>query len=126
MRYELHFRDFKIGDVIEDDTDFPNLWGRIAYNDSLKCPTSEEQTRLVRFIELNQDSIRLVDLESEQDVSHDLDAINKELEAFTDYIETDDWLLIADNGKRLPILCPILRHDGEIVWRWNTRHMDDE
>jgi len=126
MRYELHFRDMKIGDVTEDDADFPNLWGTIAYNKSLECPISEEQKRLARFIELNQDSIRLVDLEHEQDVSDELDAINKELEAFNDYIETDDWFLIADNGKTLPILCPILRYDCEIVWRWNTREIGDE
>ena len=43
----------------------------------------------------------------------------KQLEAFNDYIETDDLVLVAESGKRLPILCPILRHGGEIVWRWN-------
>jgi len=121
MRYELHFREMKIGDVTEADADFPNLWGTITYDGSLQCPTSEEQKRLARFIELNRDSIRLVDIEHEQDVSAELDAINKELEAFDDYIETDDWLLITQEGETLPILCPILRHDGEIVWRWNPR-----
>ncbi len=123
MRYELYFRDMKIGDITEDDADFPNLWGTITYNESINRPTTEEQERLARFVELNQDSIRLVDVEHEQDVSAELDVINKELEAFNDYIETDDWLLVTDHGKRLPILCPILRHDGEIVWRWNPREI---
>jgi hypothetical protein len=125
MQYELHFRDIKIGVVTEDDCDFPNLWGRIAYNEPLICPSSDEQQRLARFLQLNRDSIRLIDLEDEQNVSAELDVINKELETFNDYFETDDWLLIDDSRKIHPILCPIFRHDGEIVWRWNpcdTKH----
>jgi hypothetical protein len=29
------------------------------------------------------------------------------------------WHLIDEPGQRLPILCPILRGNGEIEWRWN-------
>ena len=125
MRYELHLRNMKIGDVTEQEADFPNLWGTITYSESLERPTCDEHKRLARFLKLNRDSIRLIDIEHEQDVSAELDAINRELEAFKDYIETGDWLLITENGIRLPILCPIFGHDCEIVWRWNPREIDD-
>ena len=123
MRYELYFRDVKIGDVTEDDADFPSLRGTINYDASMTRPSTEEQQRLARFLELNRYSFRLVDVEHEQDVAAEFDAANKELEAFDYYIESDEWLLIAISGERLPILCPFLRHDGGIVWRWNPKQM---
>ena len=122
MRYELYFREIKIGVVSDVESDFPNLWGTIAYDESLTQPTTDERKRLARFVELNRESIRLVDIEHEQDVTSELDAINKHLESYYDFIETDDWILVSDNGERIPILCPIFRHDGEIVWRWNPQH----
>jgi hypothetical protein len=119
MRYDLYFGDIRVGAVTEKDSDFPNLWGAITYDESMSQPISDERTRLARFLELNQESIRLVDIEHEQDVSSELDAVSKQLEAFNDYIETDDWRLVDETGNSLPILVPIFRHDGEIVWRWN-------
>lgn len=119
MRYELYFRGIKIGVVAEDDSDFPNLWGTIIYDESLAQPTTEEQKRLATFLELNRDSNRLLDIEDEQDVSGQLAAIDKQLASYNEYIETDDWILITAHGEAIRILCPFFRSDGGIVWRWN-------
>lgn len=119
MRYDLYFNDIRVGMVTEQDSDFPNLWGVIEYDASILNPTSEERIRLARFLELNRESIRLVDIEHEQDVANELNAVNQQLEAFNDFIESDSWLLIDEAGRTRPILVPIFRHDGEMMWRWN-------
>ncbi len=119
MQYDLHFRDIRVGAVTENDRDFPNLWGDIEFDAAISQPISKEEARLARFIELNRESIRLADTEDQQDVTGELNVVDKQLEAFSDYIESDDWMLVDESGKTLPILVPIFRHDGEIVWRWN-------
>lgn len=121
MRYDLYLGPLKVGIVTEQDKDFPNLWGQIAYDKSLLNPNTEAMNRLARFIDLSCESIRLVDIEHEQDVADELAVLNKQLEQFQDYIDTDDWVLVDDKGERHLILCPILRHGGEIVWRWNPK-----
>lgn len=111
----------KVGRVIDDDSDFPNLWGRISYDESLLHPQTEEQRRLAKFVELDRQSMQLIDIEHERDVSQELTAIIAQMEQYQDYIESDDWHLIDDQGAKHPILCPVLREGGEIVWRWNPR-----
>jgi hypothetical protein len=119
--YDLYLGSMKIGRVIKEDSDFPNLWGRITYDEALSRPRTPEEKRFARFLELEQESIRLVDLEHEQEVSSEQEAVDAQLEAYQDYIETDDWFLVDERGNKLLIMCPILRYDGGIVWRWNPK-----
>jgi hypothetical protein len=121
MRYNLYLGALKVGSVTEEDKDFPNLWGRIIYDESLLRSNTASAVRLAKFIELSCESIRLVDIELEQDATKELDILNRQLEEYQDYIDTDDWVLVDENGTKHLILCPILRHGGEIVWRWNPR-----
>lgn len=119
-RYDLYFGSLKVGVVTQADGDFPNLWGTIAYDPALSDPQSPEAVRLTRFISLNKESTRLMDLEDERDTSREQEAVNAELEAdYAVYVESEEWRLIDGRRLELPILCPILREDGEIVWRWN-------
>jgi hypothetical protein len=119
-RFDLYFGSLKVGVVTQSDSDFPNLWGNIAYDPSLRVPQSAEIAHFVRFVVLNQESTRLLDMEHEQDTSREQGAVGAELEAYyKDYIESEQWYLIDEHGQRLPILCPILRGSSEIVWRWN-------
>jgi hypothetical protein len=119
QRYDLVFGSLKVGVVIQTASDFPNLWGDIEYDPALAKSRSPEVARFVRFVTLNRESTRLVDIEDEQDVSRELAEVNAELEGYTDYIESEDWYLIDADGRRFAIMCPILRGSGEIVWRWD-------
>jgi hypothetical protein len=119
-QYELYFGAMKIGVIDQIDSDFPNLWGKITYDPALSEPRSEAGARLLRFVALNQESIRLAELEKEQESEREK-AVNDELAAdFNDLIESEDWRLIDAHGQAHPILCPILRDSGEIVWRWGA------
>jgi hypothetical protein len=62
----------------------------------------------------------LVDVEHEVAKSREQAVVGAELEAgYMDFIESEDWRLVERLGRELPILCPILRGDEELVWRWN-------
>jgi hypothetical protein len=119
-RYDLHFGSLKVGIITQTNSDFPNLWGDISYDPVVSKPQSEEAARIAKFLELNSESTRLVDLEDRQNTSPEQEVVNAELEAnYKDYIESENWHLIDERGHELPILCPILRGASEIVWRWN-------
>jgi hypothetical protein len=119
-RYDLYFGSLKLGVVTQSDSDFPNLWGTMAYEPWLSSPPSPEAVRLARFVALNKESTRLVDLEDQADTSREQAAVNAELEAgFMDYVESEDWWLVDRRCRKLAILCPILRGDGDLVWRWD-------
>jgi hypothetical protein len=121
-RYQLFFGTVKIGDVTETGSDFPNLWGDIVYDPALATPRSPEVARLINFIALNRESTRLLDMEHEHDVAQQQAQVNAQLEAsYLDLIESEDWNLIDEHGRELPILGPILRGDNELVWRWDPR-----
>lgn len=119
-RYHLHFGPLRIGVVTESDRDFPNLWGTITYEPWVSGPLSPEEERLARFVALNKESIRLLDMESDIGTSPEQAGVNAELAAsYMDYVESAEWKLVDGRGRDLPILCPILRGDSELVWRWN-------
>ena len=119
-RYDLYFGSLKVGTVAHTDSDFPNLWGTITYEPWLSAPQTPEAIRFARFVALNKESTRLVDMEDQVDTSREQAAVNTELEAgFMDVVESEGWRLVDDCSRELPILCPILRGDGDLVWRWD-------
>jgi hypothetical protein len=121
-RYDLFFGSLKVGLVTQTGSDFPNVSGTIAYEPWLSSPQAPEAVRFARFVALNKESTRLVDMEHEVDTFREQAAINAELEAgFMDYVESEEWRLIDRSGRELPILCPVLHGDGDLVWRWDPR-----
>tara|TARA_B110000495_G_C22522365_1_gene318460 strand:- start:89 stop:472 length:384 start_codon:yes stop_codon:yes gene_type:complete len=119
MQHELRFGTTTVGLVTQTDADFPNVWGEIVLDESLESSACEETTRMAEFIRLNRECTRLADIEHEQDVSTELDAVNQQLESYNDYIETSDWVLVSTDSETVGVMCPIFRDDGELVWRWN-------
>jgi hypothetical protein len=117
MQYELYFGALKIGNVFEDDRDFPSWFGRITYAPSFEQSESELARRLARFIGLSFESIALID--ANQEGSPELADLLREEAAFNDVADSKAWHLIDELGSVIPILCPVLRRDGGIVWRWN-------
>jgi hypothetical protein len=122
-RYDLYFGSLKVGVVTETDGDFPNLFGTIVYEPWVSSPQSPEEERLARFVALNKKSTRLMDIGDHVEVACEREAVNAELEAgFTDYnVWSEKWWLVDRGGRKLPVLCPILRGDGDLVWRWDPR-----
>jgi hypothetical protein len=111
-RFDLCFGSLKVGVVTQTDSDFPNLWGSLTYDPALANPQSAEVARLAKFVALNRESTRLVDMEYETDTSREQEVVNAELEAhYADYLESEDWHLSCCRwAADLPRLG---RHDRE-------------
>ena len=120
-RYELYFGTRRVGAVTLRDSDFPNLWGSIAYDASITRPKSPEDRRMARFVELSIESMRLLMSDEDEDEDDDINPVDAELERdFSDLVDTNNWRLIDAQGKVEPILCPAFHPDDEIVWRWSV------
>ncbi len=120
-RFDLFFGPMKVGVVFLCDADFPNLWGNIVVDSAVSDPATAEAMRLARFIALNRESTRLMELMDEAGPSPGQEAVDAELaEIGGNFDDSEDWCLVNVLGHRLPILCPVFRDDDEIVWRWNS------
>ncbi len=117
--YSLFLGTLKIGNVTQADSDFPSLWGRIEFENSIAVPETDAARRMARFIELSRHYTRLLETLVEGQESSEQDTINAELEGYADFIDSDDWHLVDEHGERVPILVPIFHDHDEIVWRWN-------
>jgi hypothetical protein len=121
-RYDLYFGSLKVGAVTETGSNWPSLWGTIEYEPWLPNPQTPEAVRFARFVSLNMESTRLMDIAGEVDNSRERAAVDGELKAgFMDYVESQEWWLVDRHGRKLPILCPILQDNGWMGWRWDPR-----
>jgi len=112
--YRLFFRDLDLGTIVQEDSDFPNLFGTFTPSDH-----SGEGSLWQHLQDYMAHSIA-GDILMEQDKVDEFDAFEKQAgDRFDDLIETDDWYIL-ENGKREPILIPIFCRDNAIVWRWNV------
>ncbi len=112
-RYRLFYRDIELGEVGEEDSDFPNLFGSfhpIAFDNQTLL-----SDHLQRYIAYSIAADGLMQEGNEDE----WDKFAAENEAqFLDLIETDDWHL-SDEGRIVGILIPNFCQNSKIVWRWN-------
>ena len=112
--YRLFYRDIELGGVVEEDSDFPNLFGTfqpIASDDQ-----SSVLDHLQRYIAYSVAADQLMQEGKEEE--WDRFAAENEPQ-FLDLIETDDWHLRDGDGIE-PILVPNFCQNNAIVWRWNV------
>ena len=109
MNYKLLYGDHIIGDVKEDDSDFPTFFGKYKLISGL-----QKKPALAHIVSYVDYSIRVWPLiEADR-----MDAIDYEEEAqFMDLIESGNWWLVDQNGKRIAILIPVFGTDNYINWR---------
>ncbi len=113
QQYRLFYRDTEIGDVIQEDADFPNLFGTF-------CPAAESHgatihDRIQRYIDYSVAADQLIQEGKEEE----WERFCAENEAqFLDLIETDEWHLLSEKGTE-PILIPNFCQNSGIIWRWN-------
>lgn len=118
-QYDLYFGFLKVGGVTQSHSDFPNLWGSVAYEPWLSSPRSPVEEHLVRFVALSEESSRLIEVEHEVDNSREQAVVDAEMEAkYMDLIESEEWWLVDREGREMPILCPIFS-EGGLVWAWD-------
>ncbi len=118
MKFNLKYADILVGTVIKQNEDFPNLWGRFELVLSEKSLDDKIIIRLAEFIKLSIRESDLVEREHLDDVSKEFEQLNIDIEPYMDFIESEEWFLVDENGKENKILVPSFKSDNSILWRW--------
>ncbi len=110
--YLLIFRGVKLGQVKVANADTPNPTGRFTLGDATDHP--EVRNRVVDYIQFRVEADRIA-----RDTPHSLEEfLNLSEPAFADLVNSDEWCLEDERGRRLPILAPVFSAGGTITWRW--------
>jgi len=112
--YRLFLADLEIAGLVEEDADFPNLFGRLS---PLPLDSGHPlAARVEEFLTYSRTANEVMSAEGEAAWLKYAEAHESE---FTDLIESEEWCLVDGQGRRLYILVPNVLADGGIVWRWN-------
>lgn len=114
MKYTLKFQNIEVGIVEGTDEDFPNLWGTFKISKDLS------DTSLLAFIELSKRESDLIEEDHIRNISLDVAKLEKEMEPYLNFVESNDWILKSEGNEVLKILVPSFRSDDSIMWRWRS------
>ncbi|MFD2567331.1 hypothetical protein [Pseudotenacibaculum haliotis] len=110
MNYKLYYKDLEIGTIVQEDQDFPNLFGTYKLSDKLKSG----HNFINEYIKYSVEAYALMN----KDEQKWLKLVQSEEEKFGELIESEDWKLIDQKGEVHKILIPNFGNHNEIVWRW--------
>ena len=113
-QYRLFYRDTELGEVVEEDSDFPNLFG--TFHLTMSDDQSPVRDHIQHYIAYSVAADKLMQEGKEKE--WDRFAAENEPQ-FLDLIETDDWQLRSEEGIE-PILIPNFGQNNAVVWRWNV------
>ncbi len=114
QQYRLFYRDTEIGDVIEEDGDFPNVFG--TFRPAAESHGDDTRDRIQQYIAYSIAADQLLQGGKEEEWEK---FCSEHEPQFLDLIETDDWHLLKGDTIE-PILIPNFCQDDGIVWRWNV------
>jgi hypothetical protein len=117
----LLYGDVELGEVTQQDSDFPNCSG--TWRPYPHADNPEIRSFIRAYVEFSEhaDSLRT------PDVTPAWKAYTLEREPeFEDLIESTDWALRDEDGVRHPLLVPNFCVGGEIVWRWNCMTREEQ
>ena len=118
-RYLLFYQDLELGEVTEEDADFPGASGTIRLNE--KRDNAPLRNKIQQYIEYSIAESEFVEekMSAEQQTRHKEHSLRySNGKIFLDLIESDDWFLVNERERR-PILIPVFCDENSIVWREN-------
>lgn len=111
-KYKLIYKAYEIGMVTELSSEWPRPSGTIELNESLKEVNAETKFIFDYFdFSINAAAI----LENGDHEEYGRYCMEHEFQ-FLELIDSKDWFLIDDSGKKNNIIVPILSENNEIVW----------
>lgn len=113
--FTLLYQGVNLGQITLSDWDFPNLTGAFIPETAADHP--EIRRRVKDYVQFRIEADRLA-----RDTPHSLEEfLNLTEPAFSDLIDSDEWSLVDEQGRRLRILAPTFSPDGRVTWRWRER-----
>ena len=114
MKYLLKYKEVEVGEVILQEEDFLNMWGSFRINDSL------DNEDILNLVSLSKRESDLIEEDHLRDIDEELSIVSDNMELYTYLIDSEDWVLINNEGDTLPILVPSFKSDDSLVWRWQV------
>ena len=114
MKYLLKYKEVEVGEVILQEEDFLNMWGSFKINDSL------DNEDILNLVSLSKRESDLIEEDHLRDIDEELSIVSDNMEPYTYLIDSEDWVLINNEGDTLPILVPSFKSDDSLVWRWQV------
>jgi hypothetical protein len=103
MTYDLYFLNTLVAKIQNVSIAFLNCYGNYVLDaDFLREHKDSTIMKMIAFQVKNADNDELDD------------------EEFTDLIESEDWYLLDETGKKSPILVPLFNNKTDITWRYNV------
>jgi hypothetical protein len=111
MIYDFYFANIKIATIKNAVEEFLNCHGSyILEDDFVNLHSGNDLHAFVESQINNPPPIEASKLE-EFDQSED--------DRYIHFIDSNDWLLIDQDGEKIPILVPIFNSNIDITWRFN-------
>ena len=111
-KYKLVYKNYEIGIVTELSSEWPRPSGTIELNDALK-ELNEETKSLFDYFDYSIKASELLENNPEEDY-------NKHVEEnefkYLNLIDSKEWFMLDQSGKRNNIVIPIFSENNEIVW----------
>lgn len=112
MKYQLFYREHRLGSIEQSDADFPTFFGSYEID-----PAALDLPELAHVRDYIEFSVRTWPAFE----SGDCDERGQEdEERFMDLIEENSWFLVdEEDGHRTAILIPVFQTDQQVNWRLN-------
>jgi hypothetical protein len=111
-KYNLVYKNYEIGVVTELSSEWPRPSGTIELNDALKG-LNEEIESLYNYFDYSIKASELLENNTQEEY-------NKYCEEnefkYLNLIDSKEWFLIDESGKRNNIVIPFFYENNEIVW----------
>ena len=115
-RYVLLYGEVELGEVVQQDSDFPSCFG--TWSPSTKTDHPEVRRRISAYVEYSEHADSLM----APDITPAWEAYTREREPeFLDLVESAEWALRDMDGARHPLLVPNFCARRQLVWRYNPR-----
>jgi hypothetical protein len=112
MTYDLYFNEIKIARIFNAVFEFLNCYGK--YELSAEFLRDHACSELYAFIEYQLQTAPLLAAEKFDELDE------SEEEKFANFIDSEDWYLLDETGKKIPILVPMFNNKMDITWRYNV------
>jgi hypothetical protein len=108
MKYRLYYQEIEIGVVVENDSNFPNVYG------DLHLTINELPISINRYIKYSKELKRVLEKNDENEINKYIEDHERD---FFELINSNSWFLIDENNKKENILIPIF-DNNKLIWRW--------
>ncbi len=112
MKFKLFYKDLEIASVKQVSQDFPNLSGTYTL-----IATNSEDSLIIQYINYSIQASILMEENTEKWEAF----MEQEEHRYNQLIESQDWVLEAENKDKQNIIIPVFCYNNEIVWRWKLQ-----